>query len=633
MERIALVSPYRSFGKLALEVADEMGLQLEYYESDLEEIKDLLHTLEKDPPDVILSRGGMAAQLKKGTRIPVERVTVGILDILKCCMEAKKYSNHIVITNFETPLFGIEEIEEALGISITQVIFQDQKSLHERIKFLSTETQYCLVVGGPSVKYAEEYGLPTVYLSSHSSTIQEALYGSLELGRLHKLIKKQNSRLRAILDSIYDGVIAVNEKGKVELVNRTAEKIFNLNGREAVGKDIKNVLPSTQLDEVLSDGISQIGMVQQEGKVKIVTNRVPIKIKNQLIGAVATFQEVERMVRTEQKVRQALLADRNFFARFHFGDIVGSSKVLMERKDLARRFSKSDFTVLIYGESGTGKELFSQSIHNASTREEKPFVAVNCGALPPSLLESELFGYEEGAFTGAKRKGRQGLFELAHQGTLFLDEIDSLPIEFQGRLLRVIQEGEFMRIGGERLIPVDVRIIAATNSRPEKLLAEKRIRDDLYYRFNVLYLELPPLRNRKEDILSLAKQFLEKSKTPCLIPKLEELQGLLCSYSWPGNVRELHNVMERLSLYLNDCFGEEMTVEEIFSMIAPQILEENSQRVIGAEKIFYEEMEEQEKEWIEKVIQEEKSIEKAAKKLGMSRSTLWRKRSRFKNES
>ena len=631
MERIALVSPYRQFGKMAMAVAADMNLALEYHESDLEGLRDLVRDFELNPPDVILSRGGTAASLKQYTAIPVESVDVGVLDILKCCMEAKKYSDHIAITNFKSSLFGIEEIEEALDVSITQIIFQDQKSLKEKILFLSNETRCCLIGGGPSVKYAEEFGLPTVYLRAHVSTMQSALLRAQELGRLHRLIKKQSSRLVAILDSVYDGVIAVDNEGRVDLINKSAEKVFGLNSREAMGRDIKSVLPSSRLDEVLIDGMSQIGMVQQEGKVRIVTNRVPIKIKDKIIGAVATFQEVEKMVRTEQQVRRELLADRNFLARFSFGDIIGKSKVLEERKALAQRFSGSDFTVLIYGESGTGKELFAQSIHNESKRKEKPFVAVNCGALPPNLLESELFGYEEGAFTGAKRKGRQGLFELAHQGTLFLDEIDSLPLEFQGRLLRVIQEGEFMRVGGERMIPVDVRIVAATNSRPETLLAERRIRDDLYYRLNVLYLELPPLRKRREDILILAENFLKKPKSPQTVEILMKLEPWLTGYSWPGNIRELHNVMERLYLYSSEWDAKKIDAAAILEMIAPQIMTASKSVLEKGGKNLKADLKIREEERIEKVIEETGSIDEAAKVLGISRSTLWRKKKKLQN--
>lgn len=621
MERIALVSPYRSFGKLVQEVAMEISLDLEYYESDLYHCSKTLCLLEKDPPDVILSRGGLGSMLKKGTDIPIESVSIGIIDILKCCMEARKYSDHIVITSFANPLVGLEEIEEALNVSITQIVFENQQHLEQQIQLLGDETQCCLIGGGPSVEYAKSRSIPAIYLSTHPSTIRESLLRAVETAKLHQLIRKQTSRLTAILDSIFDGVIAVDEQGRLELINRSAEKILGLRGREVIGKHAQKILSNSKLEEVLVTGESQIGMLQQEGKVKIVTNRVPIRVKNKLIGAVATFQEAERVVRMEQKVRKDLMKGQSFSTRFSFSDIIGNSQVMRERKELAHRFSRSHFAVFIFGESGTGKEMFAQSIHHQSTRRDSPFVAVNCGALPPSLLESELFGYEEGAFTGARKKGKMGLFELAHEGTLFLDEIDSLPIEFQGRLLRVIQEGELMRIGGERLIPVNVRIIAAANSRPEHLLAEKKIRDDLYYRLNVLYLELPSLRERPEDVLLLADSFLGQSNLTCLRQKLQDIRQDLENYLWPGNVRELHNVMERIGLYAEDCESGRMDMKTVLRVIAPHIQEREPNR-LGAGQNW----KDREKEWIEQVIKEKGSLGEAAEALGMSRSTLWRKR-------
>lgn len=622
MEKIALVSPYRSFGKLVQEVAAEISLSLDYFESDLHSCPKVLRLLEEDPPDVILSRGGLAAMLKKGTEIPVESVSIGIIDILKCCMEARNYSDHIAITSFENPLCGLEEIEEALNISITQIIFKDQEQLKEQIHFLAEETHCCLIGGGPTVKYAKRKNIQSVYLSTHPSTIRESLLRAIETAKLHQLIRKQKSRLTAILDSIFDGVIAIDEKGRLELINPSAEKILDLQGRDVIGQNIRRILPNSKMEEVLASGESQIGMIQQEGKVKIVTNRVPIRVQNKLVGAVATFQEAERVVRSEQKVRKQLLEGQNFSTRFSFNDIIGSSQIMSEKKGLAHRFSQSHFAVFLFGESGTGKELFAQSIHQKSTRMKRPFVAVNCGALPSSLLESELFGYDEGAFTGARKKGKMGLFELAHQGTLFLDEIDSLPIEFQGRLLRVIQEGELMRVGGERIIPVDVRIIAAANKHPETLLIEKKIRDDLYYRLNVLYLELPPLRERQEDIFLLAQFFLEQSGFEYLKDKLDGVRFYLENYSWPGNVRELSNVMERIGLYSEDCESGKIEVKEILRLIAPQIYDCQKQRTEKKWK-------QQEREWIEKVMDEKDSLTEVAKALGISRSTLWRKRKMF----
>jgi len=297
-----------------------------------------------------------------------------------------------------------------------------------------------------------------------------------------------------------------------------------------------------------------------------------------------------------------------------------------QRKNLAKSFASSDLTVFIYGPSGTGKELFAQGIHQASRRASQPFVAVNCGALPPSLLESELFGYEEGAFTGAKRKGKHGLFELAHGGTIFLDEVDSLPLELQGRLLRVLQEREVLRIGGESNILVDIRVISATNSPPRRLLEENRLRSDLFYRLNVLYLELPPLSARIEDIPILCQHFLpigflDSTKW------FKDILPFLEKYSWPGNVRELYNFAQRLLFYRNEYHKEDMI--SLLQFIAPNILEEiNSNH--SRKHDLREQLACEEKEKIASTLRDSSSVKKAAERLGISESTLWRRIKKYR---
>jgi len=283
------------------------------------------------------------------------------------------------------------------------------------------------------------------------------------------------------------------------------------------------------------------------------TNSIPITVKDKIKGAVAIFTDIESIQKNEINVRKHL-NKKGFVAKYKFSDILGNSDAILQTKELAESYAKTDFTVLITGESGVGKELFAQSIHNSSLRKTGPFVAINCSALNSNLLESELFGYERGSFTGARSEGKPGLFELAHNGTIFLDEIAEIPIEIQVKLLRVLQEKEIIRIGGEEIIPVDVRVIAATNKNLLKLVNEGHFREDLYYRLNVLSLEIPPLRERKEDIPVLIRYFCnelcQKYKISFEISSRE--LDYLFDYSWPGNIRELRNFIHRLfALYLN----------------------------------------------------------------------------------
>ena len=623
MSRIVFISPYRDLSQVVMKISEEINIPLEYYEGVLEDVEPIINSLKGSAPDIFISRGGTATKISRVSNIPVVPMNTGPLDLLECCDEARQFSTHIILTSFGKPFIGTALLEKVLGIAITPLVFHSMPELRRKIEHLVGETDCCVVGGGPSVTYATELGIPSVFLRTNEETVKEALLRAKELADLRQNQKRHSSRLSAILNSVYDGVIAVDQEGKIEIFNGAAENILGLDRTKMEGHLVTETVANTALDQVLKTGKSEIGEIQQIGSVRIVTNRVPIRAGDRVIGAVATFQEVDRVVRLGQNLRKAL-SGREFRARFRFEDIIGKSKVLVERKELARRFARSDLTVLIYGESGTGKELFAQSIHQASRRFAKPFVAVNCGALPPNLLESELFGYEEGAFTGARKQGKHGLFEMAHGGTLFLDEIDSLSLEFQGRLLRVLQEGEVMRIGGDRVIPVDVRIVAATNTPPNRLLDERRIREDLFYRLNVLYLRIPSLAKRKEDIPLLAEHFLSRSENQHMLTWLPLISPWLMDYSWPGNVRELKNVMDRLTFFESDEEGKSFSPEKMLELVAPHLLAGKDDLIRSPDNL-HDQVQQMEIEKIEKSIEQAGGMKKAAKQLGISRATLWRK--------
>lgn len=277
----------------------------------------------------------------------------------------------------------------------------------------------------------------------------------------------------------------------------------------------------------------------------ILINRIPLEYDNAINGAVLTTYEFSEVEKIEKKLRKHVYS-KGHVARYNFNDIDGSNAVLRRQINNAKKFAPLDMTVLIEGETGTGKELMAHAIHNASKRKNGPFVAINCAALPKDLLESELFGFEEGTFTGARKGGKPGLFEQAHLGTIFLDEIGEIPPEIQVKLLRAIEAKEVMRIGSDGLISVDVRIIAATNQNLKSLIAAKKFREDLYFRLNVLKVYIPPLRERKEDILPLMNSMLGEYGKSVNDFLTEEVRQLLTQYNWPGNIRELRNIAEFL---------------------------------------------------------------------------------------
>ncbi|KYO64334.1 Arginine utilization regulatory protein RocR [Thermovenabulum gondwanense] len=334
--------------------------------------------------------------------------------------------------------------------------------------------------------------------------------------------KKQ---IEAILDLVNDPIFALDEDKKIIFANNQARKI----------------LKKLDVEKILNTGMGN-NIVSFNGEKMIMTQVALGKSSVIHLRYASDIAEMEEKLRMEAK-------EKGFFTKYTFNHIVGKSTAILKAIEKAKKIASSDSNVLIYGETGTGKEIFAQAIHSASKRSKFPFIAINCSALPANLLESELFGYEEGAFTGAKKGGKQGIFEMANRGTVFLDEISEIPVEIQARLLRVLQEKEVMRIGGYRMVPVDVRIIAATNKDPVKLVKENKFREDLFYRLTPLFLFLPPLRERVEDVPLLFDYFIDqiRSVPPWRWKDLsEEVKNILLDYSWPGNVREIKNCVEYL---------------------------------------------------------------------------------------
>lgn len=351
-------------------------------------------------------------------------------------------------------------------------------------------------------------------------------------------------RFKTVINNVHDGLIAINKENKVSVFNPVAEKLFAKNSLTVVGQYMEKVLDDELLKTV--DNPRKEGILKLPSH-EILVSEMPLYAKNTDKGRLYVLKDVSEIHRLEESVRRRLFQEQNI-ARYHFTDIIGNSPALKNTLSLAQKMAKSDATIFIQGESGTGKELLAQSIHNASMRSKGPFVAINFAALSETLLESELFGYVEGSFTGAKKGGASGLFEAAHKGTLFLDEIGDAPLPFQVKLLRVLQERQIRRVGSIKIIPIDVRIIVATNHNLKEDIKMGLFREDLYYRLNVLPLKIPPLRERREDIMPLCYSFYQKYKPLMDNAKtfFQNVRPFLEAYNWQGNIRELQNVIEYL---------------------------------------------------------------------------------------
>lgn len=444
-------------------------------------------------------------------------------------------------------------------------------------------------------------------------------------------IEEYKDILETVLDAAYDGIVVVDTRGVITMINRAYEKLFNIPRNKAIGKHITEVLENSRMHIVAEKGEQEIGRIQTPQGREMLCLRIPIKKEGKIIGAIGKilFKDMEELktllyevgkLETELQYYKDVMKEMQFYS-FDFERIIGNSLQLLEVKEQAKKVAGSNSTILIRGESGTGKELFAHAIHYASSRRKGPLIKVNCSAIPENLLESELFGYEEGAFTGARKGGKIGKFQLAHGGSLFLDEIGDMTLNMQVKLLRVLQEKKVDPIGGNKTIPVDVRIIAATNRPLEELIEEEKFRLDLYYRLNVVELTIPPLRERKEDIPALIDFLLKKlSRAMGRIVPTVDAHALNCllAYNWPGNIRELENVLERaLNFIEHDCIKLEhlpyrITQKEIH-------LEQN-------QLFLWELLEKTEYAAIKQALKVSQGNKlKAAQILGISRASLYQK--------
>lgn len=357
-----------------------------------------------------------------------------------------------------------------------------------------------------------------------------------------------------ILNSINNGILVTDDQLIVRYVNAQYTRITSVKEKEIMGKNLSKVRPGAMLPQVIKTGEALVGVYRRVGDTEYIVDMAPIIVEGTIIGGVSVVKDITEVRRLSEEVkifakktgRLKTMVDRIYKAKYTFNDIVGNSSSIQEAVRVARRAAQGDADILITGESGTGKELFAQAIHNASNRGSGPFVALNCAAIAPTLIESELFGYEEGAFTGAKKGGRVGLFEIASGGTIFLDEIAELSMEVQAKLLRVLQERSIRRVGETSEVSVDIRVMAATNKDLYQMVQEGKFRADVYYRLNVLNVHLPPLNERGQDIILLANKFFQYyfQKIGRKFEVDKEMLKALLHYSWSGNVRELRNVIE-----------------------------------------------------------------------------------------
>lgn len=621
MKPILIVAPHTKIEYTARKAADnydDVTVKLALLDSAIEVVKEA----EKNEVEVIISRGGTANLIKKTVpSIPVIEIKVSPYDLFNAINIAKKYGKNIYIIGFKTVIDHVQLLGPILDININAYQMENEEDGKRYIRNLvSSGEKVDAILGGTLAEnLALEYNIPTVFLETSTAAIDTSINEAKRILKATRNEKEKSERFKSILQYINEGVISIDSDGKITTFNSAARKIMKISGKDLIGLPINEITSNTKLIDVMEKNKPILGQILLMGKTQVLANILPIVIKDKTVGAVATFQDISKIQEYEQRIRAKFL-DKGHVAKYSFSDIIGNSDAMVKAIEKAKKYCDNNGTILITGESGTGKEMFAQSIHKESPRKNGPFVAVNCAAIPKTLLESELFGYEEGAFTGARRAGKSGLFAEAHGGTIFLDEIGEIDIELQPRLLRVLQEREIRPVGSTKVIPIDIRIIAATNKNLLEQVEQGAFRSDLYYRLNILKLKIPALRNRNGDIELLSKYFVNKisAKYNKDVKLSSKAINKLKIYDWPGNIRELENVIENLVVLCDDTITED-DFEEL--MDQEHVTEQNN--------FFIDEnaetLEDIKKKYILKILSQcDNNQTLAAEILGISRTHLWR---------
>ncbi|SEA34292.1 PAS domain S-box-containing protein [Thalassobacillus cyri] len=452
--------------------------------------------------------------------------------------------------------------------------------------------------------------------------------------------------LNVILESAYEGVAVVDEHGILQEFNDAYSRFTGISPEAAIGRHVEEVIDNTKLPETLKTGMPERGVIQYIQGQAMIVHRIPIWKNDQVVGAIGIliFEGVSEVYRIYESLqentrqKQVIPPTQNSYSPkkqetsiMTLEQIIGDSESISNQKRVARKVAKTDATVLITGESGTGKEMYARGIHHLSPFSTGHFVSVNCGAIPEHLFESELFGYEEGAFTGARKGGKPGKFELAQNGTLFLDEIGEMPLLMQAKLLRVLQEKQVGRVGGTHEYQINTRIIAATNRNLKEMVETGDFREDLYYRLNIIEIPIPPLRERTEDIPQLVSYYInnlcEKYDTPKKV-LTSEAMALLLKYDWPGNIRELINTLEKLVVLVDDTFIDVSHLPAFLKQKEAVKVQNNESisPILQAKNIGNA----KEKELIRTVLRKTGGNKtKAAEKLGIHRTTLYQKLKKY----
>jgi len=621
---VVFVAPYPNLKDLADVVMEDLEIRdgVSLVGNLAAGVKIAADYLSRESTPVFISRGGTAEFIRSQLKVPVVEIQLSYLDILLQFKKISEKYSKIKVVGFKNLTTSIRAISEILGYSVEIFTIKKEQELPLIFNKIYEEEESIILADYISYTYALNANLKCILFESGYESVKEAI---LKAQLIESSLKEQsltNERFKAILNTVREGVLYTNEYGKITQVNAFAAKLLGKSIESLLNMTVFDLFPTIfDTDDIASTTHDTDTILIYEGNYLAIKSTC-LKKEKKRIGMVLLVQQPDSFRDVALALRDKIKST-GFEAKYNFEDIIWESVEMEECIKQAKEYSKSLCNIIIFGETGTGKEMFAQSIHNESSVKSGPFVPINCAAFPIHLLESELFGYVDGAFSGARKGGKVGLFEIAHGGTLFLDEIGEMNIELQTKLLRVLQEKEIRRIGGEKTIPINVRIIVATNANLTEAILEKNFRKDLFYRLNVLDLNIPPLRDRSKDILLIFNKYLlEGSDGKIGIDLLsDEFKLLLNEYRWPGNVRELENIASRFIVYESiegSSYAEKIlskslnTSREFDAITTDDIFEGTFQEI--SERIIKEVFE-----------QEGKNISKTAKRLELDRNTVRKK--------
>ncbi len=620
--RFAFVSNSLAIATAVQNYASSRNISIEIQLASMEKALPVARRLLEEGVEVILGGGGTGRLMRRQLQRPVVTIANDHLSVLKSLMRAKEISSKVAVTCYDHIPEWVSVFAQLLNITITPILFTTTREHVQGITQAIHQGVGVIVGGGICAEVAKAHGCPAVIVMPSLGTLERAIDEAINIASSMRRDNERLAWINGMMEAMQNGIIGITKDSKILLKNNAVHKFLpQLKENSHITSSLRKKL---RLDYVLEQRIHIDGVLRgnHNREQETLFTSHPIIVNGEVSGAFSILSPATAVDSLKNRLNQS--RSKAFTAKYTFSSIIGKSKIIEQSKQLAKKYALSHGPLYIYGESGTGKELFAHAIHNESPMKDGPFVALNCSSLSESLLQSELFGYEEGAFTDARRGGKPGLLEIASGGTLFLDEIGDISPSVQVNLLRVLETGEIYRIGGEHPYSVKLRVLSSSWKDLVNEVREGRFRADLFYRLTLLRIDIPPLRQRIDDIPLIVDKLLQR--TGHNINFSQEIYDILKKYSWPGNIRELDAVIQRYVL-ISDTNNDIVLMNKIINDIKlANVCNKKQNNITSINNVLLRDyLQNTEREMIENALKSSNSKKDAAKRLGISTNSLWRK--------